>query len=138
MVAPATRRCRARARLRIAGADPLAVRLLLARLRVPDDGIDVLGFLSQDDLTAELLSAKALAAPSIGMESFGLVLTRAFACAVPVVASAIPGYRAGGRTVRTSVSAASTAQIDGARFPVRPSAHARPVRSASGTNAGQT
>jgi phosphatidylinositol alpha-mannosyltransferase len=32
------------ARLRIAGADPLAVRLLLTRLRVPDDGIDVLGF----------------------------------------------------------------------------------------------
>ena len=32
----------------IAGADPLAVRLLLTRLRVPDDGIDVLGFLSQE------------------------------------------------------------------------------------------
>ena len=81
------------ARLRIAGADPLAVRLLLARLRVPDDGIDVLGFLSQDDLTRELASAKALVAPSLGGESFGMVLTRAFACATPVVASDIPGYR---------------------------------------------
>ena len=81
------------ARLRIAGADPLAVRLLLARLRVPDDGIDVLGFLSQDELTAELASAKALVAPSLGGESFGMVLTRAFACATPVVASVIPGYR---------------------------------------------
>jgi phosphatidylinositol alpha-mannosyltransferase len=81
------------ARLRIAGADPLAVRLLLARLRVPDDGIDVLGFLSQEDLTAELLAAKALVAPSLGGESFGMVLTRAFACATPVVASDIPGYR---------------------------------------------
>ena len=29
----------------IVGADPLAVRLLLARLRIADDGIDVLGFL---------------------------------------------------------------------------------------------
>jgi phosphatidyl-myo-inositol alpha-mannosyltransferase len=81
------------ARLRIAGADPLAVRLLLTRLRVPDDGIDVLGFLSQDDLTAELSSAKALVAPSLGGESFGMVLTRAFACATPVVASDIEGYR---------------------------------------------
>jgi phosphatidylinositol alpha-mannosyltransferase len=89
---PETRR-RTGARLRIAGADPLAVRLLLTRLRVPDDGIDVLGFLSQADLTAELASAKALVAPSVGGESFGMVLTRAFACATPVVASDIPGYR---------------------------------------------
>jgi phosphatidyl-myo-inositol alpha-mannosyltransferase len=69
------------------------VRLLLTRLRVPDAGIDVLGFLSQDDLTAELASSKALVAPSLGGESFGMVLTRAFACATPVVASDIPGYR---------------------------------------------
>jgi phosphatidylinositol alpha-mannosyltransferase len=89
---PEVRR-RTGARLRIAGADPLAVRLLLTRLRVPDDGIDVLGFLSQDDLTAELSSAKVLVAPSLGGESFGMVLTRAFACATPVVASDIEGYR---------------------------------------------
>jgi phosphatidylinositol alpha-mannosyltransferase len=82
------------ARLRLVGADPLAVRLVLARARVPEAGIDVLGFLSQDELTAELLAAKALVAPSVGMESFGMVLTRAFACATPVVASDIPGYRA--------------------------------------------
>jgi phosphatidylinositol alpha-mannosyltransferase len=80
-------------RLTIAGADPLAVRLLLTRLRVPDDGIDVVGFLSQDELTKTLLGAKALVAPSIGQESFGMVLTRAFACALPAVASDIPGYR---------------------------------------------
>lgn len=81
------------ARLHLVGADPLAVRLLLARLRVPDDGVDVLGFLSQEELTAELLSAKALVAPSVGGESFGMVLTRAYACATPAVASDIPGYR---------------------------------------------
>jgi len=80
-------------RLTVAGADPLAVRLLLARLRVSDDGIDVAGFLAQDDLTDTLLRAKVLIAPSIGQESFGMVLTRAFACALPVVASDIPGYR---------------------------------------------
>ena len=81
------------ARLRIVGADPLAVRLLLGRLRMRPEGIDVLGFLSQDELTAELASAKALVAPSLGGESFGMVLTRAFACATPAVASDIPGYR---------------------------------------------
>src|SRR6266540_1104179 len=81
------------ARLRIVGADPLAVRLLLTRERISDEGIDVLGFLSQDELTAELLRAKALVAPSLGGESFGMVLTRAYACATPVVASDIDGYR---------------------------------------------
>ena len=86
-------RSRTGARLRIAGADPLAVRLLLARLRVPEDGIDVLGFLSQERLTDELCRAKALVAPSLGGESFGMVLTRAFGCALPVVASDILGYR---------------------------------------------
>jgi phosphatidyl-myo-inositol alpha-mannosyltransferase len=80
-------------RLTVAGADPLAVRLLQTRLRVHDDGLDVVGFLSQEELTRTLLGAKALVAPSIGQESFGMVLTRAFACALPVVASDIPGYR---------------------------------------------
>ena len=80
-------------RLTVAGADPLAVRLLLTRLRVPDDGLDVVGFLSQQELTGTLLRAKALVAPSLGQESFGMVLTRAFACSLPVVASDIPGYR---------------------------------------------
>jgi phosphatidylinositol alpha-mannosyltransferase len=81
------------ARLQVAGADPLAVQLLLTRLRVPADGIDVLGFLSQEELTTTLSTTKALVAPSLGGESFGMVLTRAFACATPVVASDIPGYR---------------------------------------------
>jgi phosphatidyl-myo-inositol alpha-mannosyltransferase len=86
-------RRRTGARLRVIGADPLAVRLLLARARVSEEGIDVLGFLSQEQLTAELLAAKAMAAPSLGGESFGMVLTRAFASALPVVASDIDGYR---------------------------------------------
>jgi phosphatidylinositol alpha-mannosyltransferase len=81
------------ARLRMIGADPLRVRLVLARERISDEGIDILGFLSQAEFTEELLAAKALVAPSLGGESFGMVLTRAFACATPVVASDIPGYR---------------------------------------------
>jgi phosphatidylinositol alpha-mannosyltransferase len=82
------------ARLRLVGADPLAVRLVLTRERVSDDGIDVLGVLTNDELTDELLRAKAQVASSLGGESFGMVLTRGLACAVPVVASDIPGYRA--------------------------------------------
>ena len=79
--------------LRIIGADPLAVRLLLSRVGIGSDGIEIAGFLSQDELTSELLSAKVMVAPSLGGESFGMVLTRAFACATPVVASDIGGYR---------------------------------------------
>jgi phosphatidylinositol alpha-mannosyltransferase len=81
------------ATLRIVGADPLMVRLALSRLGHSSDGIEALGFLDQDALTGELLRAKALVAPSLGGESFGMVLTRAFACATPVVASDIGGYR---------------------------------------------
>ncbi len=86
-------RRRTGARLQICGSDPLAVRLLLTRLRVADEGVDILGFLPQEELTAQLSRTKALVAPSLGGESFGMVLTRAFACALPVVASDIPGYR---------------------------------------------
>jgi phosphatidylinositol alpha-mannosyltransferase len=82
------------ARLRLVGSDPLAVRLVQSREGVSDDGIDVLGVLTDEDLTRELLAAKVLVASSLGGESFGMVLTRALACAVPVVASDIPGYRA--------------------------------------------
>jgi phosphatidylinositol alpha-mannosyltransferase len=86
-------RRRTGATLRVCGADPLRVRLLMGRLGV-HDGVDVLGFLPQEEFTEELLAAKALVAPSLGGESFGIVLTRALACATPVVASDIPGYRA--------------------------------------------
>jgi phosphatidylinositol alpha-mannosyltransferase len=86
-------RRRTGARLRVLGADPLQVRLLLTRLRIDDDGIDALGFVEEEERTRELLAAKAFVAPSLGGESFGMVLTEAFACSTPVVASDIAGYR---------------------------------------------
>ncbi len=86
-------RRRTGARLRLMGADPLQVRLALTRLRVSDDGIDVLGVVTNEVRTAELASAKLLVSPALGGESFGLVLVEAFACSTPVVASDIPGYR---------------------------------------------
>jgi phosphatidylinositol alpha-mannosyltransferase len=79
--------------LRIIGADPLAVSLLIRRLRIDDDGIEIIGLVSDENLGEELASAQLLIAPSLGGESFGMVLTRAFACATPVVASDIDGYR---------------------------------------------
>jgi phosphatidylinositol alpha-mannosyltransferase len=84
---------RSGARLRVIGADPLAVRLLLTRLRLDGDGIDLLGIVDDARLTDELRAAKVLVAPSLGQESFGMVLTRAFAAATPVVASDIDAYR---------------------------------------------
>jgi phosphatidylinositol alpha-mannosyltransferase len=87
-------RRRTGARLRVLGADPLQVRLLLTRHRIPDEGIDALGFVREEERTSELLSARAFVAPSLGGESFGMVLTEAFACATPVIASDISGYRA--------------------------------------------
>jgi phosphatidylinositol alpha-mannosyltransferase len=81
------------ARLSVCGADPLRVKLLISQLRIDADGIDVRGFLPQEEYTEELLRAKALVAPSLGGESFGIVLVRALACATPVVASDISGYR---------------------------------------------
>jgi phosphatidyl-myo-inositol alpha-mannosyltransferase len=86
-------RARTGARLRIVGADPLRVRLAMAQHRLSGEGVDMLGPIDDDALTDELLIAKALAAPSLGGESFGMVLTRAFACATPAVASDIDGYR---------------------------------------------
>ena len=53
-------------RLRLIGADPLAVRLLLTRLRISDEGIDMLGYVSDEKLTEELAAAKLLVAPSTG------------------------------------------------------------------------
>jgi phosphatidyl-myo-inositol alpha-mannosyltransferase len=81
------------ATLRVCGADPLRVKLLMNRLHLSSEGVDVLGFLPQEQYTEELLRAKALVAPSLGGESFGIVLVRALACATPVVASDIDGYR---------------------------------------------
>jgi phosphatidyl-myo-inositol alpha-mannosyltransferase len=85
---------RTSARLRVVGADPLSVRWLARRSGFSLDRVDLLGGLSEEELTAELERASVLAAPALGGESFGMVLTRAFSTATPAVASDIEGYRA--------------------------------------------
>jgi phosphatidylinositol alpha-mannosyltransferase len=54
--------------------------------------IDVRGRVSEEELWAELHAADVLCAPSLSGESFGMVLTEAFAAGTPVIASAIAGY----------------------------------------------
>src|ERR1035441_1129681 len=55
-------------------------------------GVNALGKIDDAEKTAVLAAADLLIAPSLGGESFGMVLTEAFAVGTPVVASAIPGY----------------------------------------------
>ena len=61
-------RRRTGATLRVIGADPLAVRLLMAKPARCPTGSRSSVFLPQERLTEELLGAKAMAAPSLGGE----------------------------------------------------------------------
>jgi len=54
--------------------------------------IDIRGRVSGESLWEELRKADLLCAPSLSGESFGMVLTEAFAAGTPVIASAIAGY----------------------------------------------
>jgi phosphatidylinositol alpha-mannosyltransferase len=65
----------------------------IAPLIVDDRGIRVLGKVDDARKHAELRDADVLCAPSLGAESFGMVLTEAFAAGTPVLASDIAGYR---------------------------------------------
>jgi phosphatidyl-myo-inositol alpha-mannosyltransferase len=65
----------------------------VAPLMLDADGVRVLGKVSDERKQAVLASADLLVAPSLGGESFGMVLTESFAAGTPVVASDIAGYR---------------------------------------------
>ncbi len=65
----------------------------IAPLLVDGAGVEALGRIDDDARQAALAGADVLAAPSLGGESFGMVLTEAFAAGRPVVASDIAGYR---------------------------------------------
>ena len=56
-------------------------------------GVRALGKVDDETKHRELERADVLCAPSLGGESFGMVLTEAFAAGRPAVASDIPGYR---------------------------------------------
>jgi phosphatidyl-myo-inositol alpha-mannosyltransferase len=77
------------ATLTLVGASPEEV----AHMMLDDRGVQALGKVSEERKLAELARAEIVCAPSLGGESFGMVLTEAFAAATPVLASDIPGYR---------------------------------------------
>jgi phosphatidylinositol alpha-mannosyltransferase len=78
-------------RLTVIGAEREDILRYLADPELMDS-IDVLGRVSGESLWAELHGADVLCAPSLSGESFGMVLTEAFAAGTPVIASAIAGY----------------------------------------------
>ena len=77
------------ATLTLVGAAPEEIAPLL----LDDRGVYALGKATEDEKAEQLRRADVLCAPSLGGESFGMVLTEAFAAGTPVVASDIAGYR---------------------------------------------
>jgi len=57
-----------------------------------EESIDALGTIGGSELWRRLHDADVLCAPSLAGESFGMVLTEAFAAGTPVIASEIAGY----------------------------------------------
>ena len=78
-------------RLTVVGAEREDVLRYLADPELMSS-IDIRGRVSGEELWAELHAADVLCAPSLSGESFGMVLTEAFAAGTPVIASAIAGY----------------------------------------------
>jgi phosphatidylinositol alpha-mannosyltransferase len=65
----------------------------LEHMLLDPEGVRMLGKVDEQTKQRELEQADVLCAPSLGGESFGMVLTEAFAAGTPVIASDIAGYR---------------------------------------------
>jgi phosphatidylinositol alpha-mannosyltransferase len=79
--------------LEIAGASTEAMEPFVVDLIGGTQDVDFLGSVDKQTLWDRIHSADVLCAPSLGGESFGMVLIEAFAAGTPVVASDIAGYR---------------------------------------------
>ncbi len=87
-------------RLWVAGEGPQTAQL---HERVSGDPrVEWLGRVTAAEVASRLAGADVFCAPSLGGESFGVVLLEAMAARTPIVASDLPGYR---RVVRTGVDA---------------------------------
>ena len=81
----------------VAGEGPQTDEL---RARHPSDRIEWLGRVSDAERDARMSAADVFCAPSLGGESFGVILLEAMASGAPVVASGISGLHPGGRPAR--------------------------------------
>ncbi len=77
------------ARLTVAGATSEEVEPYL----LDPEGVEIRGRVSEGEKWRLLHQSDIVCAPSLGGESFGMVLTEAFAAGTPVVCSDIVGYR---------------------------------------------
>lgn len=87
----ASRRMPADVRFWIGGHGPETESLRLQYAH--DDRIEWLGPVSEEEKRARLSAADAFCVPSLGGESFGVVLLEGMAAGTPVVASDLPAYR---------------------------------------------
>jgi phosphatidyl-myo-inositol alpha-mannosyltransferase len=81
------------ATLELVGASTEAVEPFVADLNGGTEDVEFAGTIGKQELWERLHRADVLCAPSLGGESFGMVLIEAFAAGTPVVASDIAGYR---------------------------------------------
>lgn len=78
-------------RLWVAGTGPDTAEL--ARKHAGDPRIEWLGRISDAEKASRIRGADVFCAPSLGGESFGIVLLEGMAAGTPTVASNLPGYR---------------------------------------------
>lgn len=79
------------ARLWVAGEGPETERLMREYRECP--GVEWLGAIGEEEKESRLGGASILCAPSLGGESFGVVLLEAMAAGTAIVASDLPAYR---------------------------------------------
>lgn len=92
--------------LRVVGDGPLADTLAHRRAAAPASvraRLELAGRAASDALPSVLADADVAVLPARGGESFGIVLLEAMAAGVPLVATAIPGYRAVARHDREAL-----------------------------------
>jgi phosphatidylinositol alpha-mannosyltransferase len=86
----ASRRLPADVRLWVGGVGPQTDELRAAH--GDDPRVEWLGRISDDEKASRLRGADVFCAPSLGGESFGVVLLEAMAAHTPIVATELPGY----------------------------------------------